>query len=430
MSNLGQLISIAVDTPAPVPTSIASTGLSETFLSDLVAKHIYQAGTLDLRAVSERTGLHWKIAELILTQLRTQAILDAKSTVNGPVRFALTDKGRAFALEALTACGYVGIAPVPLATFTQVARTQSVRNLTVSPLSMVTAFADAVVSKELLDDLGPAITSGRAMIFYGHAGTGKSFIARRISSVMNDTILVPHAITVAGHVIQFFDPAYHTPVEQPISRTTSLWSTQEFDARFSRCNRPAIVTGGELTLDMLELGFDPSTKIYHAPTQLKATNGVFIVDDLGRQRCRPQELLNRWIVPMEEKRDFLTVHGTGRFEVPMDLVLVFSTNLHPGDLADEAFMRRLGYKIKFSPASQSEYERVWLAACDALGIENNVAVFAHLLEKLYPRDGIPLLPCHPRDLLGLVVDQCRYHGIPPVLTVERLDQAWKNYFII
>lgn len=430
MSNLQQLNPLNVDTLAPVPTSIAATGLSETFLLDLVTKHIFQGGTLDLRAVTERTGLHWKVTESLLTQLRAQALLDAKATVNGPVRFALTDKGRACALDALATCGYVGVAPISLPTFCTIVRAQSVRALSVTRALLATAFADAVISNELLDDLGPAIASGRAMIFYGHPGTGKSYIARRISRVMNDTILVPHAITVAGQVIQFFDPAFHTDVAQSATRTSALRSTQEFDARFVRCKRPAIVTGGELTLDMLELGFDAATKIYHAPTQLKASNGVFIVDDLGRQRCRPQELLNRWIVPMEERRDFLTVHGTGRFEVPTDIVLVFSTNLQPADLADDAFLRRLGYKIKFTPSSPAEYSRVWKDACASLGIEHDQSVYTYLVDHLYARDALPLLPCHPRDLLGLIIDQCRYHDIPLQLTVERLDQAWKNYFVI
>lgn len=429
MSNLDRMNLITADTLAPVPTSIAATGLSDTVLLDLVVKHFYQAGTLDLRAIVQRTGLHWKVTEFLLTQLRAQALLEAKATVNGVTHFALTDKGRANALDALAICAYAGVAPVPLATFTDIVRAQSIRAITVTKALLETAFADAVVTNQLLNELGPAIASGRAMIFYGHPGTGKSFIARRLSRVMKDSILIPHAITVAGQVIQFFDPAFHSATEASAAPPISLRATQEYDARFVRCKRPAIVTGGELTLDMLELGFDAATKIYHAPTQLKATNGVFIVDDLGRQRCRPQELLNRWIVPMEEKRDFLTVHGMGRFEVPMDLVLVFSTNLQLGDLADDAFLRRLGYKIKFVPCSAAEYARVWKDACVALGMEHDPTAYAYLVDHLYARDAVPLLPCHPRDLLGLIVDQCRYHALPPRLTVERLDQAWKNYFV-
>jgi hypothetical protein len=412
---------------APVPLTIDQTGLSQGFLLDLISKHLYSAGDLDQMGLTTRTGLSWQVLEDLMVHLREGAYLELKRGLKGEIRYSLTDQGKTLALEAMVKSTYAGPAPVSLNQYTEVVRAQSVMNVPVNLQIMIDSYDDVIVSDELLAKVGAAVVSGRSMMVYGGPGTGKTYIAQRIARVLAGDILVPHAITVADKIIKIFDPVIHEPVEEEASE--SLVITDRYDARFVLCKRPAAVTGGELTLEMLEINYDPDNKIYEAPTQLKANNGVYIVDDLGRQQVRPQDLLNRWIIPMEEKRDFHAVGGGTRFEVPSDIVLVFSTNLDPLELADEAFLRRLGYKIKFSNMNADEYEQVWRMSCDAKGLEFDPEVFRFLIEELYGKSERPLVPCQPRDLIGLAMDQCRFQELEPKLTKELLSWAWESYFV-
>lgn len=412
---------------APIPLNIDQTGLSQGFLLDLIAKHLYSAGDLDQMALTRRTGLSWQVLENLMVHLREGAYLELKRGLKGEIRYSLTEQGKTLALEAMVKSTYAGPAPVSLKQYTEVVRAQSVMNVPVNLQIMIDSYHDVVVSESLLAQVGAAIVSGRAMMVYGGPGTGKTYIAQRIARVLAGDILVPYAITVAEKIIKIFDPVIHEPVKEEDSE--SLVITDRYDSRFVLCKRPAAVTGGELTLEMLEINYDPDNKIYEAPTQLKANNGVYIVDDLGRQQVRPIDLLNRWIIPMEEKRDFHAVGGGNRFEVPSDIVLVFSTNLNPLELADEAFLRRLGYKIKFSPMNAQDYEKVWCMTCADRGLEFDPEVFRYLIDELYGKSDRPLVPCQPRDLIGLAMDQSRFQGLEPKLTKELLSWAWQSYFI-
>jgi hypothetical protein len=412
---------------APVPLNIDQTGLSQGFLIDLIAKHLYSAGDLDQMALTQRTGLSWQVLESLMVHLRAGAFLELKRGLKGEIRYSLTEKGKNLALEAMVKTTYAGPAPVSLKQYTNVVRAQSVMNVPVNLQMMVDSYDDVVVSEELLAQVGAAVVSGRSIMVYGGPGTGKTYIAQRIARLLDGDILVPHAITVADKIIKIFDPVIHEPVEEEESE--SLVITERYDPRFVLCKRPAAITGGELTLKMLEINYDPDNKIYEAPTQLKANNGVYIVDDLGRQQIRPQELLNRWIIPMEEKRDFHAVGGGTRFEVPSDIVLVFSTNLDPLELADEAFLRRLGYKIKFNNMNADDYEQVWRMNCDDRGLEFDQEVFRFVMEELYGKSDRPFVPCQPRDLIGLAMDQSRFQGLEPKLTKELLSWAWQSYFV-
>jgi hypothetical protein len=284
-----------------------------------------------------------------------------------------------------------------------------------------------VLSPGLIDRLGPALNSGKAIFVYGPSGTGKSYITQRLTRLLDDMILLPHAIAVGEAVIQLFDPAIHSPVLGAEAPGALL--EQGHDPRYLLCHRPIVLTGGELTADMLEIQFDPGTRQYRAPLQLKATNGMFILDDLGRQRVAPAVVLNRWIVPMEEGRDYLSLATGQHFSVTFDLVLVFSTNIRPAELADEAFLRRIGYKIEFTPVTPDQYHRIWEQICEQHGVRYDAAVCQAVIDTLHGPSGVPLLPCHPRDLIDMALDHAAYLGEADELHAAGLEWAWKNYFI-
>jgi hypothetical protein len=293
---------------------------------------------------------------------------------------------------------------------------------------MRAAFQDVVVRDEILGQLGPALNSGRAILIYGPPGTGKTYLTQRMSRVFPQATLVPHAVAVNEAVLEIYDPVLHRPQETSLPNP-NLMLEQGFDPRWMVCQRPVIVSGGELTADMLEVRYDPDTRLFKAPLQMKANNGLFIIDDMGRQRVAPQTVFNRWIVPLEEKHDYLSLDSGQHFRVPFDVVLVFSTNLHPTDLADEAFLRRIGYKVQFHYLREDEYRRIWAQVCAENDIQCEASVLDHVVKDLHRRKAVPMAPCHPRDLLGIAMDHAAYTGGSRYVTREHMDWAWKNYFV-
>ena len=311
---------------APRPRTLAETGLSRNFIAELIAKHLYSAGVLTLRQLAGRMALAGPVLDDLILFLRAEAYVEVRSAIddNGS-RYALTDRGRALALDALYKSGYVGRAPVPLDEYTRIVNAQTMHQRVISQEHMERVFKNMVLKEGLLEQLGPAMHSGRPLFVYGPAGSGKTYVASRLAKLFDDTILIPHAISIGETVIQFFDPVYHKRVKDAVD-SEHMMLHQGHDPRYLNCYRPMVMTGGELTLDMLELTYDAGTKQYHAPLQLKANNGVCMIDDLGRQRVQPVDLLNRWIVPMEERRDFLALGSGDHFPVPFEVVLIFSTN--------------------------------------------------------------------------------------------------------
>jgi predicted ATPase with chaperone activity len=307
-------------------------------------------------------------------------------------------------------------------------RKQSVHANRITRTQMHAAFRSVVIEPALLDQLGPALNSGRAIFIYGAAGTGKTFIAKRLADALSGLVLVPYAIAVNETVVRVFDPQAHLEIE-PLDPPSNVLLAQGHDPRFVVCERPVIVSGGELTAEMLELHSDAATHEYTAPLQMKANNGLLLIDDLGRQRIDPRTLFNRWIVPMEEQCDYLTGARGQHFRVPFDLVLVFSTNLDPGRLADEAFLRRIGSKICFEPVTRAQYQRIWDDVCHERGLTCEPHVLEFVVRDLYGKHGTPMLPCHPRDLLGMALDFASYRGDAAALTPETLQWAWDNYFV-
>jgi hypothetical protein len=415
---------------APRPRRISETGLSNNLLEALLAKHLYELGVTDSRRLVERLGLAGPVLEEVLQNLRAAALVEVRGAVESHanrLRYALTDKGRSFALDALAKSGYIGPAPVPLSLYTKVVREQSVHHQRLTREIMHERFAQVTIRAELLDRLGAALHSGRALFIYGPPGAGKTYIARRLAWALGAPVLVPYALAVDDSIIQIFDPVIHQPVAEQSAPEYLL--ELGHDMRFVLCHRPAVVTGGELTLDMLEVRYEPATRLQLAPLQLKAANGIYVIDDLGRQRLSPPELFNRWIVPLESGEDHLTLANGKRFPTPFDVVLVFSTNLDPRDLADDAFLRRIGHKIAFGPLAHDEYEAIWRRVCAERGIAFDPDILQYVFEELYGQSGTPLLACHPRDLLGLALDQIRYFGEAETVNTRQIAEAWRNYFV-
>jgi SpoVK/Ycf46/Vps4 family AAA+-type ATPase len=274
------------------------------------------------------------------------------------------------------------------------------------------------------------MNSGSAMFLYGPAGSGKTFLAEQLLRLLSGHVAVPHAICVDNEVIQLFDPLIHETVDERAGSPDSLYSQRHMDARWALCRRPVSLTGGELTLDMLNLYFDETTRFYQAPPHVKANNGLFIIDDLGRQLVSPQQLMNRWIVPMDRRHDYQALHNGYKFAIPFDVILVFSTNMTPRDIADEAFLRRLGYKIHVGPLEESEYRSIFRDVCKAKGVPYSDDAVEYLLREHHEKDGKPLLACYPRDIVGQIRDFAVYRDEVPELTHDALDWAWRNYFAI
>ena len=415
---------------APRPSKLSATGLSETFVADLIAKHLLDRGALSLARLSSILALAGSIVEGVLNFMRTEALIEVrpgKASATG-LTYTLTDRGRVSSLDAMMRSGYLGPAPVPLRHYAQIARAQSVHNRSVTQASMRAAFDDIVLDPHLLDSLGPALNSGRAMFLYGPAGTGKTYISQRLCRLFRHPVLIPHALAIDEAVVQIFDPLIHKKMHQA-STQDDLKFDEGHDPRFVVCERPVVITGGELTAEMLEVNFQASTRLYEAPLQLKANNGMFIIDDMGRQKVSPKEVFNRWIVPMEEKRDYLTL-GSGRhFTVPFDVILVFSTNIHPLELADEAFLRRIGYKIEFGTLTAEHYEHIWRDVCETCKVEYDPRVLDYVLNELHTKKRVALLPCHPRDLLGMALDHAIYEQNTREISIDHVRWAWDNYFV-
>ena len=415
---------------APRPRTIEETGLSMQFLGDLLAKHLNDGGVLNISQLAERCTLAGTVIEGVLDFLRKESRVEVRGQdeITGGLRYALTDRGRTSALDALLRSGYIGPAPVPLDDYIRVVDAHSVHNVVVSREAMAEQFANIVIRDEKLNQLGPALHSGRAIFIYGPAGTGKTYITQRLISLLPDDVLIPYAVSINETVVQLFDPQLHKACDNT-GKTPNHMLGQGHDPRFVRCHRPVIVSGGELTLDMLELNYNSVTKEYQAPLQMKANNGIFIIDDLGRQRVAPVDLLNRWIVPMEEKKDYLSFGAGCQFSIPFNNVLVFSTNINPLELADEAFLRRIGYKIHFDYLSEDEYQRIWQQECEKAGIDFDEDVLNFLIHELHHKNQVPLLPCHPRDLLNIALNMGTYLGQPNSVTIERISDAWNTYFV-
>ena len=413
------------------PHTPDATGLDFAFLVELLAKVLFVRGQMRLTDLVDHVKLLPGVLGPVLEFMRAEKLCEVvrRGESDGATIFALTDVGRMRAEDFRRRSQYAGPAPVSLQAYVQQVQSQAVGNMGVTREHLQRAFAGIVVKETLLEQYGAAMNSGRAIFIYGPAGSGKTYIAERLVNLLSGAIAVPHAIMVGGEVIQVFDPLVHEPVEHGEGKSTSLDRGAIKDARWLLCRRPVVMTGAELTLAMVDLDFDERTHFYHAPPQVKANNGLFIIDDLGRQLVSAQDLMNRWIVPLDRRIDYLALHTGQKFMVPFDVIVVFSSNLPPADLlVDEAFLRRLGYKIYMGALEPTAYTEIFRQVCDQFGIPCSEQGVTHLLER-HRLESRPLLACLPRDILGQVRDHARFNGVAPEMSKERLDWAWDNYFV-
>jgi hypothetical protein len=412
------------------PQTPEETGLSSTFLVELVAKTIFQLGLTRLTELSAQLCLSGTVVEAVCLFMRRESLLEVtrRGQHEADVQFDLTQAGRARAADWLARSSYVGAAPVPLEAYTERVVAQSVTKQSITAKQVHAVFSDLVVPDGLVDLLGTAVNSGRPILLHGPAGSGKTYLAEQLHRLISGAVAIPYAICVHGEVIRVFDAQCHRPLAPDTTPRTALDNRDRPDARWVLCERPCIVSGGELTLEMLDLSFDGRAGYYEAPPHFKANNGLFIVDDLGRQVISPRELMNRWVVPMERRHDHLMLRNGGKFTIPFDMVLVFSSNLRPAQLEDAAFLRRLGHKIAIEAVPRADYALIFERACASEGVMHDPDAFDVLVDGYHRQSGRPLLACYPRDLLHLIASRAHYLEVPAELSIELLDWAWQAYF--
>ncbi|MGH9310878.1 MAG: ATP-binding protein [Vicinamibacterales bacterium] len=381
--------------------------------------------------LAERLRLPYSVLDALVQHARVEKLVEVRGTSGAGTagyRYILTDLGRDRAMQFFEISRYVGPAPVPLAQYNAYVRACMAARPYVDRDVLSTGFGELIVNASMMDLLGPAVNSGKSLFLYGKPGNGKTVIAEGIGRALGTQMYVPHAIDVDGQVITTFDAVNHQTIESA-AESTSVIAAAALDRRWEKIKRPVVVVGGELTLEMLDLTFNPISKFYEAPIQLKANGGVFVVDDFGRQRIPPRDLLNRWIVPLESRVDYLTLHTGRKFEIPFNVLIVFATNLKPESLADEAFLRRIPYKIRAKDPSVDEYCRIFEMNCRKRSLAFDPVMVEYLLRKYYQPRKLELRSCHPRDLVEQVVNMCRYQNREPVITRDLLDAACASYFL-
>ncbi|MGH9374340.1 MAG: ATP-binding protein [Vicinamibacterales bacterium] len=422
--------SVKQPTPPAPPATIAETGLHPDGLSQLLLKTLV-GGEATGTGLSEKLRLPYSVLDALVQHARVEKLVEVRGTSGtgtAGYRYILTDLGRDRAMQFLEVSRYIGPAPVPLAQYNAYVRACMAARPYVDRDRLSTGFDQLIVSRDMMDLLGPAVNSGKSLFLYGKPGNGKTVIAEGIGRALGMEMYVPHAIDVDGQVITTFDAVNHQTLET-VGASTSVVAAAAMDRRWEKIRRPVVVVGGELTLEMLDLTFNPISKFYEAPIQMKANGGVFVVDDFGRQRIPPRDLLNRWIVPLESRVDFLTLHTGRKFEIPFNVLIVFATNLKPESLADEAFLRRIPYKIRAKDPTVDEYCQIFEMSCRKRNLPFDPVMVEYLLRKYYQPRKLQMRACHPRDLVEQVVNMCRYYNRELAITRELLDAACGSYFL-
>jgi hypothetical protein len=402
-------------------------------MRDILLKTIFRKNLDLVSDLSKAVCLPVQVVQELVDMCRTQRLIEATGTLNAQngneMGYQLTDAGKARALDALAQSEYFGPMPVPLDVYKEQVKRQSVRNMQITRAQLMGAMGHLILPDSLLDHLGPTVSAGRSILMYGPPGNGKSSISNGIRDALGDHVYVPRAIEYASQVITVFDPIVHNEVEEAGQDPTSLRRITRFDARYVCCERPSVITGGELTLDMLDLVYNPTAKTYQAPLQLKSTGGIFIVDDLGRQKEPPQSIVNRWIVPLEESKDILALQSGEKFEVPFDTLVIFSTNFHPNEIFDTAALRRIFFKIKIDGPDQANYLKIFAMMAKKRKMPLDEATLIHLLKNKYPTINNVYANYQPIFLIDQIIAICEFEGIPYQMSPALIDRAWANMFV-
>lgn len=412
----------------PDPEALHGLDINEHVIAGLILRMMHINSTMVAHEIAAEICLpFFNIVEPVLSTLKESRLIEITRGDMAAVSYvySITDAGRARALQYFEQTTYVGPAPVSVETYVQIIAEQSLRHITVHAERLREAFRGLVFEEKILDQVGPAVNSGRSIFLYGPPGNGKTSICERIIKSFGGSIFIPYAIEVKGSIIKVFDEYNHKIVPP----TGDMRLQGKYDRRFRLIERPVIIVGGELTMDSLDLIWNEESRFYEAPFQLKANGGALMVDDFGRQRIDPKTLLNRWIVPLEKQVDFLTLHTGTKIEVPFDELIVFSTNLNPRDLVDDAFLRRIRYKIPINDPSHENFRAIWRIVSEAKGVPYADEIVDYFVEKHMRTHGRPLRGCQPRDILDNILDVCRYRQIEPTVTAEMLDDAAEAYFV-
>jgi predicted ATPase with chaperone activity len=436
-TDISQIDSVNDKFAPAAPRTIEDTGLNVGFLADLVLKVLYFEGYISGYEVAEAIRLPFKnITDRILEFLKRDRFIEVKGSSGGAYaeaayEYVITGRGIERAREIMDRSQYAGPAPVPLESYKTAIRKQALQNLAVGPNQVRNALSHLVLSDRVLGQIGPAVNSSRSIFLFGHPGNGKTTIAEAIGfMILQDEMSIPHAVEVNGQVIKVFDAVSHKAIpDQEINKYGLAGDSPRLDRRWIRIRRPVVVTGGELTLESLDLNWDGVTKYYEAPLQMKANGGMFLIDDFGRQKIRPRDLLNRWIVPLEKRFDYLTLQTGNVIQIPFDMLIIFATNLEPRDLVDEAFLRRIRHKIDIQDPTFDEYREIFKRFARSKNIGYDEQILTYLLQDYYVKSNRQLRACHPRDILDHLTDIARFQGIPPQLTRELIDQACEGYFV-
>jgi len=419
-----------VEAYIPEPKSVEETELPMGFLADLTLKLIYYKSDMSSVEISETLALPFSgVMEQILEFLKREELVEitgSKGFGERGYQWTISGKGISRAREALERDQYIGPAPVPLERYVEMVHRQTMGDLKVGPADVRQALSHLVLSGDMVNRIGPAVNSGRSLFLYGPPGNGKTVIAKSIIRMIKGSVFIPYTVDVDGQIIRIFDEMNHKPVEEQAAAGSR--NTNRTDPRWVRIRRPEILVGGELTMRNLDLIFDPVSKTYEAPLQMKANNGLFVIDDFGRQAMRPQDLLNRWIMPLELRVDFLTLATGKKIEIPFDELIVFSTNLDPRDLVDDAFLRRIRHKLLIDFPDEKIYYQILQRECAIRRMELPPEAFVYLMQTHYIAADRNLRACHPRDLLDQIDDIATYLGTKPILSKQLIDAACESYF--
>lgn len=416
----------------PVPETLEEAGVPPALLEQLILKYLYFRGELVGRDLASLIGFSFSLIDETLETFKRQHFVGVKKSLgigNMSAVFTLTEAGRNLTREFLENNQYTGPAPVPLYQYVEVVRRQKLRENWLSPELLQVAFRHLVVEADILAQIGPAVNSHKSFLIYGQPGNGKTALAESLFRVDTQPIYMPYAIECQGNIIQVYDPIYHHKIDDQTSLVTALSGAQPHDGRWFRCKRPFIITGGELTLDMLDLSYNKHSKVYDAPFQLKANNGIYLIDDFGRQKAAPAEILNRWIVPMEKHVDYLSFQAGGKMTVPFEAFLIFSTNLRPDQLGDEAFLRRIQYKMFLRSPRAPEFLQIFERYCREKEILCPPNLVQSFVQRHYIQGNRKFRRCHPRDVISHAIDIIHFERRPLELTADILDRAFYSCFV-